>query len=89
MSNTKAVTSDVELRIPAADEGDRTSLHAQRIYELISGGYLPPADSVTKDGRPAWSLENLAAITGCGVTVLEKLLLAHAPRFRIEPGARH
>lgn len=59
------------------------------VYQLISAGFLPSADTVTKDGRPAWSFESLANIVGCKETELAQLLLNQGGRHRPPPGSRH
>lgn len=60
-----------------------------KVYQLISAGFLPSADTVTKDGRPAWSFESLASIVGCKEAELAELLMKQGGRYRSPPGSRH
>jgi hypothetical protein len=60
-----------------------------KVYQLISAGFLPSADTVTKDGRPAWCFESLASIVGCKETELAQLLMNQGGRYRPPPGSWH
>ena len=61
----------------------------RKVYQLISAGFLPSADTVTKDGRPAWSFESLASIVGCKDMALAELLMNQGERYRPSTGSRH
>jgi hypothetical protein len=74
---------------PIPNEAKPLGEGLRQVYGLISSGHLPPADTVTKDGKPAWSFENLAVIVGCEVDELARLLSRKPARFSIDPGARH
>ena len=54
----------------------------QKIFQLISDGVLPGADSVTKSGKPAWSFHSLATLIGCGEEELIELLVARSAGVR-------
>ena len=61
----------------------------RNVYRLISAGFLPSADAVTRDGRPAWSFESLAHIVGCKEAELEELLTNQGRQSRSSQDARH
>jgi hypothetical protein len=90
MSKTNQTTrrrSPVALPIPS--DAKPVSETVRNVYALVSSGNLPPADTVTKDGQPAWKFESLAAILGCSENELLRVLSANGAPFNVEPGARH
>ena len=89
MSRAKTSTRKSVSDLPASGEVRPLTERHQQVFGLISSGYLPPADSITKDGEPTWSFENLALIVGCDTDELIKLLKKQHPRFTIETGSRH
>lgn len=59
-----------------------TPPHIQQVLDLISQGYLPPADQFNMtDGAPAWTLASLAKILGIGRQDLINHLLEAGSRF--------
>jgi len=89
MSKIKASVKKKAFVPPAMTETENVGARLQTVYGLISSGHLPPADTVTKDGHPTWSFDNLATILGCDPDELTRLLRNKSARFSIEPGARH
>ncbi|GAB6046793.1 hypothetical protein JCM19379_06160 [Methyloparacoccus murrellii] len=89
MSKAKASVKKTAFVPPALNDASPMAEKLQSIYGLISSGHLPPADTVTKDGQPTWSFDNLACILGCDADELIQLLRSKTARFSIEPGARH
>ena len=89
MTTRKVGPSQAEIFVPKTNETTPISEAERNVFGLISSGYLPLANTVTKDGRPAWHFESLAKIIGCGVEELSALLRSKGARFTIEPGARH
>lgn len=54
----------------------------QAVFQLISDGYLPPADQFSMiDGSPSWTLSTLAKILGIGDTELIDHLKQGRARF--------
>ena len=70
-------------------EGKPMSEIDRKVYQLISSGFLPSADTVTKDGKPAWTFESIADIAGCREGELAELLRNQGARYRMPSGARH
>jgi hypothetical protein len=73
---------DLNLKINQHQEGEPLDQGVQEIFNLISSGFLPPADTVLKDGQPAWGFNTLAKIIGCEVAELSLLLKRQGARFK-------
>jgi hypothetical protein len=59
-----------------------TQPHIRLVLDLISQGYLPPADQFNiNDGAPAWTLASLAKILGIGYQELINHLIEAGSRF--------
>jgi hypothetical protein len=70
-------------------EGNPISEIDRKVYQLISSGFLPSADTVTKDGKPAWTFESISDIAGCRESELAELLRHKGARYSMPSGARH
>lgn len=80
--------SELNLKMRQHQDGEPLDQRVQEIFNLISGGFLPPADTVLKDGQPAWGFDTLAKIIGCEVAELSLLLKRQGTRFKPE-GLKH
>lgn len=89
MSREKTSVTKNKPTLPETGDGKPITASRHEAFGLISSGFLPPADSITKEGSPTWTFENIAVILGCDVDELTALLRGKPPRFTIEPGARH
>ena len=74
---------------PKPSDYKPTSELDRKVFEMISAGYLPGADTVTHEGRATWTFESLASIIGCHAEELLELLRSQGIRFKPYRSSKH